>query len=111
MTPSKQKPVALVTGGARGIGLGIAQALARESFDLVICGVRDPSAAADSLAGLRSLGADAHYVQADIGDAAARRYLVEAARQHFGRLHVLVNNAGVAPKVRADLLEATRGKF
>jgi NAD(P)-dependent dehydrogenase (short-subunit alcohol dehydrogenase family) len=111
MKKSNSKPVALVTGGARGIGRGIAEALARENFDLAICGVRDPSAAEASLAGLRSLGANTLYVRADVSDPAARNRLVEAVQKHFGRLHVLVNNAGVAPKVRADLLEATEESF
>jgi 3-oxoacyl-[acyl-carrier protein] reductase len=115
MTTNKQhavqRRVALVTGGARGIGFGVARELARENFNLAVCGVRDPSAAAPALAELRQLGAEALYVQADISDTAARRKLLEAVREKFGRLHVLVNNAGVAPKVRADILEATEESF
>jgi NAD(P)-dependent dehydrogenase (short-subunit alcohol dehydrogenase family) len=111
MNPDKKKPVALVTGGARGIGLGIAQALARENFDLVLCGVRDESAAEPSLTGLQRLGANTLYVRADVSDPVARHNLVQAVQKQFGRLHVLVNNAGVAPKVRADLLEATEESF
>jgi NAD(P)-dependent dehydrogenase (short-subunit alcohol dehydrogenase family) len=109
MTP--KKPVALVTGGSRGIGLGIAQALARENFDLALCGVRDETAVAPSLAGLRRLGAKTLYIRADVSDPAARDKLVQAVQRQFGRLHVLVNNAGIAPKVRADLLEATEESF
>jgi NAD(P)-dependent dehydrogenase (short-subunit alcohol dehydrogenase family) len=105
------KRVALVTGGARGIGLGVARALAREKFDLALCGVRDSLAAAPALDELRQLGADVLYVQADISETAARGKLLEAVREKFGRLHVLVNNAGVAPKVRADVLEATEESF
>jgi len=105
------KRVALVTGGGRGIGLGISQRLAREGLDLVVCGMREGAAAADSLATLRDLGAEVLYVQADVGDAQARRRLIAAIEQHFGRLHALVNNAGVAPKVRADLLEASEESF
>ncbi len=103
--------VALVTGGARGIGLGVSRALARENFDLAVCGVREPSDAEPSLNGLRELGAEALYVQADVGDAVARQRLIEAVREKFGRLHVLVNNAGVAPKVRADILDASEESF
>jgi 3-oxoacyl-[acyl-carrier protein] reductase len=111
MTKNNSRGVALVTGGARGIGLGIAQALARENFDLAICGVRDEAAVESSLAGLRALGAQTLYLRGDVSDPIARRNLVEAVRTRFGRLHVLVNNAGVAPKVRADLLDATEESF
>jgi 3-oxoacyl-[acyl-carrier protein] reductase len=111
MTTKDQKRVALVTGGARGIGLGIATALARENFDLAICGVRGLAEVEPALEKLRKLGADTLYVQADVSDSSARKNLVEATQKHFGRLHVLVNNAGVAPKVRADLLDATEESF
>ncbi|MGO8697684.1 MAG: 3-ketoacyl-ACP reductase [Limisphaerales bacterium] len=106
-----RKPVALVTGGARGIGFGIARALAREGFDLTICGTRDAAAVEPSLQGLRGLHAATLYVQADVSDRRARQTLVEAVRERFGRLHLLVNNAGIAPKVRADMLEATEESF
>jgi 3-oxoacyl-[acyl-carrier protein] reductase len=109
--PAGQRRVALVTGGSRGIGLGVARELARAKFDLAICGVRDKSAAAPALAELRHLGAEVLYVQADVSDTAARRKLLQNVRDEFGRLHVLVNNAGVAPKVRADILEATEESF
>ncbi len=103
--------VACITGGARGIGFGVAQALAREGFDLVVAGVRDEAAAADSLKTLRDLGAKVVYCQADVSDSAARAKLIAAIRASFGRLHVLVNNAGVAPAVRADILDATEESF
>jgi len=110
-TDAAQKRVALVTGGARGIGLGVARALARENFDLALCGVRDSVAASPALEELRQLGANVLYVLADISETGARAKLLEAVREKFGRLHVLVNNAGVAPKVRADILEATEESF
>jgi 3-oxoacyl-[acyl-carrier protein] reductase len=105
------KRVALITGGARGIGFGISQCLAREGMDLAICGVREEAAAAESLETLRRFGAEVLYVQADVGDAAARQRLISAIENRFGRLHVLVNNAGIAPKVRADILEAGEESF
>jgi 3-oxoacyl-[acyl-carrier protein] reductase len=105
------KRVALVTGGARGIGLGISKCLARDGFDLAVCGVRDATAAASSLGELRQLGAEVLYCRCDVADAAARGAMLAQVREHFGRLHVLVNNAGVAPKVRADLLEASEESF
>jgi NAD(P)-dependent dehydrogenase (short-subunit alcohol dehydrogenase family) len=108
MTPRR---VALVTGGTRGIGLAIARRLAQEGFDLAVCGLRAAEAVAGPLADLRALGATALYVPCDVGDRGQRDRLVEAVRERFGRLHVLVNNAGVAPAERRDLLEATEESF
>ncbi len=105
------KRVALVTGGLRGIGLAIAQCLAREGLDLAIDDMREEAAAGESLASFRDLGAEVLYVQADVGDPQARQRLIAAIQQRFGRLHVLVNNAGIAPRVRADVLEATEESF
>ena len=105
------KKVALVTGGTRGIGLGIAEALACEGFDLALCGRRGAEAVQESLQALRDLGSEVVYVVADVSEAAARQALIEAVRMRFGRLHVLVNNAGVAPKERRDILDATEESF
>jgi len=105
------KRVALVTGGARGIGYGISEALAREGFDVAICGQREEDAVREPLDALRAHGGEVQYVRADVSDDGARSYLVEAVRQRFGRLDVLVNNAGVAPKVRADILETSAESF
>ena len=101
--------VALVTGGSRGIGLGVALALAKEGFDLCICGVR-PSAP-EAVAALTATGRDVLYVKADVSLKADRENLVAEVRRHFGRLNVLVNNAGVAPAERRDILEATEESF
>ncbi|MHA1159016.1 MAG: 3-ketoacyl-ACP reductase [Alphaproteobacteria bacterium] len=103
------KKVALVTGGRRGIGLGIARSLASDGFNIAFCGVSD--AAGDAVSELRALGADVLYVRADISDAADREALVQAVRNRFGRLDVLVNNAGVAPKTRDDILDASAASF
>jgi len=108
---SAARRVALVTGGARGIGLGISRALAREGLDLAVCGVREEAAAEEALAALRGIGAEVLYVRADVADREARNRLLEAVRRRFGRLDVLVNNAGVAPTVRADILEAGEESF
>ncbi len=105
------KKVALVTGGARGIGFGIAQALAHAGCDLVLCGMRTAEAVEDAMAQLRSSGVEVLYVRANVADRVARRDLVEAARSRFGRLNLLVNNAGIAPKTRADILDATEQSF
>lgn len=106
-----RKPVALVTGGARGIGLGISRRLAQNGFDLALCGTRPADAVADTLAELRGLGAAVLYQPANISAGADRLALLDAIRAHYGRLNVLVNNAGVAPKVRADILEASEESF
>jgi 3-oxoacyl-[acyl-carrier protein] reductase len=106
-----KKRIALVTGGTRGIGFGVAAALARDGFDLCVCGLRPAEAAEESLARLREEGAGVLYVRADIGSREDRAALVAAVEGHYGRLHVLVNNAGVAPAVRADLLEASEESF
>ena len=103
--------VALVTGGARGIGYGISEALARDGFDLVICGQREGAAVKEPIEALGGLGGQVHYVQADVSDGEARSRLVESTRERFGRLDVLVNNAGVAPRVRADILETSPESF
>ncbi len=106
-----KRRVALVTGGARGIGLAIASHLARDEFDLAVCGTRSGDAAADAVKSLREHGGEVLYVPCDVGDQAARAELVESVRKRFGRLHVLVNNAGVAPLQRRDLLDATEESF
>jgi NAD(P)-dependent dehydrogenase (short-subunit alcohol dehydrogenase family) len=103
--------VALITGGTRGIGFGIAEALARDGFDLALCGRREADAVQDRLEALRALGGAVAYVVADVSDAPARHALIDAVRARFGRLDVLVNNAGVAPKERRDLLDATEESF
>lgn len=103
--------VALVTGGSRGIGLGIAIALAESGFDLAINGVREEAEVAGSLATLRERGAIAIYLQGDVASPEDRTSILSGVREKFGRLDALVNNAGVAPKVRADILEATEESF
>jgi 3-oxoacyl-[acyl-carrier protein] reductase len=105
------RPVALITGGTRGIGLGIARALAAEGCDLALSGVRTAGEVRDVLSTLQSTGARVEYAAADVASPAARRALVERVQSTFGRVNVLVNNAGRAPRVRADLLEAGEESF
>src|SRR3954468_24613080 len=98
--------VALVTGESRGIGRGVALALAGAGFDVVVNYARNAEAAERVAAEITALGPKAPPVQADISSAADRQQLVAQAYAAFGRVDVLVNNAGVAPDVRADVLEA-----
>lgn len=105
------KKVALVTGGGRGIGFGIAKCLASEGCDIVVCGVRPQELVQSALGELRDLGAEVLYSRADVADRKARDRMLAKIRKHFGHLNVLVNNAGVAPKVRADILEATEESY
>jgi 3-oxoacyl-[acyl-carrier protein] reductase len=105
------KKIALVTGGARGIGFGISRALARAGCDLVLCGMRDAAAVEEAISQLRNSGVEVLYVKANVADRHARRDLIEAIRSRFGRVHLLVNNAGIGPRTRADILEATEESF
>ena len=105
------KKVALVTGAGRGIGLGIARCLASDGCDIVVCDIHSEEIVQPVLDEVRERGADVLYCRADVADKAARGRMLSEVKQHFGRLNVLVNNAGVAPKVRADILEATEESF
>ena len=110
-------PVALITGGSRGIGRGIALKLAELGYDLVINYVGNQSAAQATAVACRAvaLGHDRHIradiFQADISKSADRQRLISFARSHFERLDLLVNNAGIAPEIRADILGATEESF
>lgn len=111
------QPAALITGASRGIGRGIALALAGLGHDVVINYAGNETAARataeEAVAAGRAAGhaIRARPQQGDIGIAADRRRLIEFTRTEFGRLDVLINNAGVAPAVRADLLDAGEESF
>jgi NAD(P)-dependent dehydrogenase (short-subunit alcohol dehydrogenase family) len=104
-------PCAIVTGGSRGIGKGVVLALASAGFDVVINYARNAAAAEEVKALVEPLGVRALLVQADVSVSADRAKLVRETVTAFGRIDLLVNNAGVAPDVRADLLEATEESF
>ena len=108
---NQAKRVALVTGGTRGIGLGIADALAAGGFNLAVNGIREVEKVADAVRAIEARGAEVLYCRGDVSSADDRKAVVEAVRERFGRLDVLVNNAGVAPYNRTDLLEATEESF
>lgn len=108
---SSSKRVALVTGGSRGIGLGIANVLADNGFDLAINGIRPESEVSGALAALHKRGASVHYCRGDVSSATERQEIVALVREQFGRLDVLVNNAGVPASPRADILDASEESF
>jgi NAD(P)-dependent dehydrogenase (short-subunit alcohol dehydrogenase family) len=103
--------VALITGGTRGIGLGIARALARDGWSLALSGLRRRDEIAGVIEELASIVPAVDYWPADIRKPADRAQLLQSAVARFGTLHALVNNAGQAPRVRADLLDATEESF
>ena len=102
---------ALITGGTRGIGLGIARAMARAGFDLALNGVRSADQVGDVLESLREEGIQVHYVPGDLSDPEKRSELVSSVLDSYGQLNVLINNAGIAPAERRDILEATEESY
>ena len=103
--------VALITGGTRGIGLGIAIELAKEGIRLAVNGTRPEDQVKGVLEELRAYGTEAIYCRGDIGNRKDRAAVIHRVRDEYGQLNFLINNAGVAPRKRADLLEATEESF
>jgi 3-oxoacyl-[acyl-carrier protein] reductase len=102
---------ALITGASRGIGRGIALALAREKFNVVINYAKNADAAEEVRKQAHDMGVNAIVLQGDIASSPDRKRLVNDAWLAFGGIDVLVNNAGIAPTVRADILEASEESF
>ena len=102
---------ALVTGASRGIGRCIAIELARAGCRVAINYAGNAAAAAEALKLVQEAGSDGFIVQGDVAVAADRERLIAETVEKFGRLDLLVNNAGVAPNVRADLLDAGEESF
>jgi len=111
---SKRK-TALITGGTRGIGLGIAQALAAEGYNLAVNGLRDMDAVSETIDLLRNTDGEALgdviYCQADISQADQRENMIAMIANKFDRLDVLVNSAGITSPGRKDMLEADEAGF
>ena len=104
-----ERPVAIVTGASRGIGKAIALELASLGYDIVVNRAAD--AVPDTKGQVEELGARCEFIQGDVGKAKDRKRLVETTRENFGRCDMLVNNAGVAPLQRLDILESTEESF
>jgi len=105
------KKTALITGGSRGIGFGIAIELAKAGFNLAINGVRKQESVQPVLDGLKMFGAKVVYAQGDVSKKEDRENILQKVVSEFGQLNVLVNNAGIAPKERKDILVASEESF
>ncbi|MCS7119774.1 MAG: 3-ketoacyl-ACP reductase [Nitrososphaerota archaeon] len=105
------RPVALITGAARGIGAAIAVELARNGFDIAVNDICEPEQASQVLDGIKAAGCKAIFIRADISIKEDRERMLSTMKSSFGRIDILVNNAGIAPKVRADILEASEESF
>ena len=108
---SADRKVALITGGSRGIGLGIARCLAAGGCDLAINGVREEAKVAGVLDELRQSGAKVLYCRGDVARSEDRGSIIEQVKQVFGHLEVLINNAGITSPGRKDILHADEGSF
>ncbi|MDR1724260.1 MAG: 3-ketoacyl-ACP reductase [Tannerella sp.] len=101
------KRTALVTGGTRGIGYGVAKQLAADGFDVAVLGTRSEKDVNECLETLRQTGSDTLYIRGNISEADNCRSCVEKVIGKYGKIDLLVNNAGVAPEKRVDILETT----
>jgi NAD(P)-dependent dehydrogenase (short-subunit alcohol dehydrogenase family) len=103
--------VAIVTGGSRGIGRAIAVELGRAGFDVAVNYAANAEAANRTVNLVEDAGGHGLAIRADIGNAADRDRLVAQTIEELGDIDFLVNNAGIAPRVRADLLETAEESF
>ena len=103
------RKIAIVTGSARGIGLGIASQLAKDGYNIAMIDVGDKNE--ESVKTIKDLGVDCLYIKADISNHDDRIRIVEETVKYYGRIDALVNNAGVAPIERADLLTMSEASW
>lgn len=103
--------VALVTGGSRGIGLGIVTQLAQQGFNIAINGVRPAEGVTEVLENIKALGVDVIYCQGNVALSADRSKILQEVKDHYGQLNILVNNAGIAPRERRDVLSTSETSF
>jgi NAD(P)-dependent dehydrogenase (short-subunit alcohol dehydrogenase family) len=104
-------PIAIITGGGRGIGKGISLALAERGWNIVLNYRRDADSALETAQSIEQFGVTALPVQADLAQAADRQALIDQTLARFGRVDLLVNNAGMAPRQRVDLLDVGDDSF
>lgn len=105
------RKVAIVSGGSRGIGLAIVRGMVRDGYAVCVIATKDESACREPFDEMRSQGGELYYFKGSIASAADRREFVAEVVRRYGRVDVLVNNAGVAPRVRRDILETTEESF
>ncbi len=110
--PDTMPKTALITGATRGIGFGVASALAADGFRLVVNGTRAEADVVAALEQLRTHGEEVLYVAGDVGSPEARERLATSAIDQFGHIDLLVNNAGVSSRDRGkDILDASEENF
>ncbi len=102
---------AIITGGARGIGWAITKKLAKDGFNTAILGSSNYKRYAESIEELKNYGIKYKYYQCDIGDRESRNCTIHEVVEDFGGIHVLVNNAGIAPLSRGDLLDMSEESY
>lgn len=108
---SSTPPVALVTGASRGIGRGIAVALAKSGWRVGINFASNQSAADETLALVRAAGGTAEIIPGDVANRVQRQTMIDRTLVLFGRFDALINNAGVAPESRDDLLDGSEAAY
>lgn len=106
-----ERPVAIISGGRRGIGLGVAKSLAADGFDIALTGLGEPVENDPALAELKSLGTKGIYVQSDLARLETHQQAISAITDAYGRIDCLVNNAGIASVVRGDFLDLRPENF
>lgn len=105
------KRVALITGAGRGIGRGIAEILAAHGWHIAINYRSNASAAEETKQHIEKLNVACCSIQADISKADGRKKLVDDTMAYFGQIDLLVNNAGIAPRLRVDMLKASEESY
>lgn len=102
-----KQETAIITGGSRGIGLAIAKQLGVDGYNIVIMGTKEVDTYAHVITWFSERDIPVLYIQGDVSSEADRQHLVESALSRFGSIEILVNNAGIAPRQRTDLLDMT----
>ena len=108
---TEQSKTALVTGGVRGIGFGISKALAHDGWQLAVCGTKYPGEVTEQIEELESHKVTVRYYRCNVAVCSDRRQMIQHICHDFGAVNLLVNNAGVGARVRADMLDMTEENF